>query len=414
MASAPASAGGFGWWTPAFGKGIGTALLIWGAYWIGTTTLQWHVASLPESGPAEMGLLYFIQLAPVLFLTPFLGPLLDRVGGRPVLLGTGMFMGAAAAGGVLLGGLGLLDFGLGAALSACLGLCMALGSPAVHALIPTTVSLAGLSPAVRSVSVMQNVARLLGPMAAGALLLHVGVPFAVAVVAVLAVAGTLLLVRIPGQRPERARDAAGGLAELVSGFRIAYSIPPVRRALLLMFANSVLNLSHVSMLPSIATGVLDVGEAGFAALLAAGGVGGLLGALFPLTGMRSLRPISALFAASAAGLALLAFAGTLPLAVSVSCLVAALGVMTAISLNIHIQRSITQEVRGRVMSLFTWAWGGFLPIGGLFLGTVADHASVRTALLATSALLGAVAVANLAAPTTPSVPPTSAPPSPEK
>jgi len=402
VASAPASAGGFGWWTPAFGKGIGTALLIWGAYWIGITTVQWHVASLPGTGPAEMGLLYFIQLAPVLFLTPFLGPLLDRVGGHPVLLATGTFLAAAAACGLVLGGLGLLDFGLGAALSACLGLCMALGSPAVHALVPTMVSPEGIPPAVRSVSVAQNLARLLGPMAAGVLLLRVGVPYSVAVVAVLALAGTLLLIRVPSHRPARAAEASGGVVELVSGFRIAYSMPPVRRALLLMFANSMLNLSHVSMLPSIATGVLGVQEAGFAALLAAGGVGGLLGALFPLSRMRSLRTISALFAASAAGLMLLAFAGTLPLALAACSLLAALGLMTAISLNIHIQRSITQEVRGRVMSLFTWAWGGFLPIGGLLLGAVADHASVRTALLAASALLGAVAATNFAVPSAPS------------
>ena len=369
------------WWTPAFGTGIGTALLIWSAYWLGVTSVQWHVASIPGVGPSQIGILYFIQLAPMLLLTPFLGAILDRIGGHPVLTGAGLIIGIAAAAGVLLGLLGLLSFILGAILSACLGLGMALASPAVHTLIPTTVPTEGLAPAVRTVSVIQNVARLCGPMIAGLLLLHSGVSLAVALVSVLSLTATLLLTRVPKIRAEREQQPGSGVAGLVSGFRVAFVLPPVRQALLLVVTNSALTLSHVSVLPLMTANVLEADETGFAALLAAGGVGGLLGALFPLTRIRGLRPVALLLVLSSAGLILLGLSDSLPVAILASGILAALGLMTAITLSLYIQRNITQDIRGRVMSLFTWAWGGFLPLGGLFLGFVSEHATLRTALI---------------------------------
>lgn len=405
MTEAEGAARGFAWWwTATFSRAIVAALFVWGGYWLAITVLQWHVASLPQTTPAQVGLLYFIQLSPMLLLTPFVGPLLDRIGGRPVLVAAGLFMAVVSAAGLALGIAGMLGFGASAVLSACLGLCMAVGSPAVHAFVPTTVSPYGLGPAVRSVAVSQNIARLIGPAAAGALLLQVGVPHSLVAVTAAAVMGALLLVRAPllvnpGLVPPAADSdgvAAGpGIQRLFSGFRIAFALPLARRALLLTLANSVLSLSHVSMLPLIATDVLRVGEGGYAAMMAAGGAGAMLGALLPLR-MRTLRPISALFVLSAAALAFLALAASLPFAVAASGVLGALGVMVAISLNVHLQAGIGHEVRGRVMSLFTWAWGGFLPIGGLFLGFVAGNFSVETALLSAAVLLVCVAAANAA------------------
>lgn len=386
------------WWTWAFVRALFAALLIWGAYWLAITVLQWNVASLPGSTPTTVGVLYFIQLSPMLLLTPFAGPTLDRLGGRPLLLAAATLIVLATVAGAWFAHEEILLFALSAVLSACLGLSMAIGSPAVHTVVPTTVRFR-VDQAVRQVAVAQNVARFLGPMLAGFLLLAVGIAPTLAVTAAIALGAVALLLRKPAlpralqEARSPAKSASGGI---LSGFRVAVRSPFVLRALLLTLANSVLSLSHVAMLPVIAADVLRVGEGGYAVMMSAGGVGAMVGALFPLTKMRTFTPVSVLLVLSAGGLILLACAPTLTIAAGATALLAALGVMVAISLNIHLQTGIAHAVRGRVMSLFTWCWGGFLPVGGLALGFVATAFGTGIALIAAGSLLIVVAVANLA------------------
>lgn len=376
-----------------FPRTLLAALLIWAAYWLAITVLQWHVAELPGTSPDTLGLLYFIQLSPMLFITPFVGRLLDQVGGRPVLIAAASFMTLVGIAGWLLAEADVLFFGLSAALSACLGLSMAVGSPSIHAFVPTTVSHETLPRAVRLVAVGQNIARLLGPMAAGLLLLGVGVPLSLVSVSVVALIGLLLVVPSNGVTA-RPRRSAAEVGSVFSGFQIASRSPLARRALSLTLANSIFGLSHVAMLPIIANTVLGVGEAGYASMMSAGGLGAMIGAIFPLSRIRSLRPVSILFAGHAAGLVLLACAPSLPVAVVASAVLSAVGVMTAITLNIRLQAGLDPESRGRIMSLYTWAWGGFLPIGGLLLGVVGGAFSVQVALLLAAVLLAIVAVVN--------------------
>ncbi|MBF0673364.1 MAG: MFS transporter [Salinibacterium sp.] len=381
-------------WRGAFPRTLLAALLIWAAYWLAITVLQWHVAELPGSTPDTLGLLYFIQLSPMLFLTPFVGRFLDQVGGRPVLIAAASFMTLVGVAGWLLAEGELLHFGFSAALSAGLGLCMAVGSPSIHAFVPTTVTREALPRAIRLVAVGQNVARLLGPMAAGLLLLGVGVSLSLVFVSIVALTGLLLVVPANGLAP-RPRRSAAEVGSVFSGFQIASRSPLARRALLLTLANSIFGLSHVAMLPIVANTVLSVGEAGYASMMSAGGLGAMLGAIFPLARIRTFRPISILFALHAAGLVLLALAPALSVAVLASGVLSCVGVMTAITLNIRLQAGLDPETRGRVMSLYTWAWGGFLPIGGLLLGGIGGLFSVQAALIVAGVLLLLVAAVNL-------------------
>lgn len=114
-----------------------------------------------------------------------------------------------------------------------------------------------------------------------------------------------------------------------------------------------------------------------------------------MAAIRGLRPVSVLLALISAALVLLGNSTSILMAIVASVALGASGLMTAATLGLHIQRSITQDIRGRVLSLFTWAWGGFLPLGGLFLGFVSEQTSIRTALivLAGTQLIVALAVA---------------------
>jgi sugar phosphate permease len=55
------------------------------------------------------------------------------------------------------------------------------------------------------------------------------------------------------------------------------------------------------------------------------------------------------------------------------------GIMT--TCNRVIQQVVSDTHRGRVMSLFTMTWGGFLPLGGLWLGIIISVAGLPIAFV---------------------------------
>jgi MFS family permease len=49
--------------------------------------------------------------------------------------------------------------------------------------------------------------------------------------------------------------------------------------------------------------------------------------------------------------------------------------------NTLIQLVVPEELRGRVISAYTWALGGFWPVGSLLMGWLGDNLSAPTAVL---------------------------------
>ena len=135
--------------------------------------------------------------------------------------------------------------------------------------------------------------------------------------------------------------------------------------------------------PLLAKNVLGQGAQELGFLMAAVGIGAVCGALT----LGSVRhpPLALLYASTAAGCAVLA-----ALSVVDSVWLTAVGlfllghtsVIVAAGCNTALQLGSSDELRGRVMGLYTLIHGGSFPIAAPLIGAVAERWSVGTALLA--------------------------------
>lgn len=363
-------------------------------FWISLTSLQWQVAAMTEADEFQVGLLYFVQLAPMLVLTPWLGTIVDTLPKDLLLRGsvTGLVV-VGFIGGPALAYSTSSQLLIIQALAGCFGLLLAVNAPAFHAALPTTVAPAHLPAAISAYVAGQNVARLAGPAAAAAL---VGLGFTGGVAGMYALGACasialFALLRLP--RSCTRTSPLRGRVRLWPTMSMIAKQEGLRRCLLLVSVTSTFGLSYVAMLPIVALRQLRTDQSGYAALLVISGLGAVVGSLAVGRWRLRLRHASGLAMMVVLGLVMLALSPATWLA-SLSCfMTSAAGIALMVVSNVVIQSEVDETFRGRVMSLYVWAWGGLLPVGAMVLGVVSRALTVRTAfLLSAAALLGFIAL----------------------
>jgi MFS family permease len=248
-----------------------------------------------------------------------------------------------------------------------------------------------LANAIALNSSMVNGARLVGPALAGILisLVGTGVCFLLNGLSYLAVLAALLAMHLPPRTRPVVRPRL--LCGLVEGFRYAFSFPPIRSVLLLLAVVSLMGTSYTVLMPVFATEILGGGPETLGFLTAAAGVGALTAALYlaSRTTVLGLGRIIALMPALF-GLALVGFSLSRSLALSLALLfVAGFALMAQMaSSNTVLQTIVEEDKRGRVMSFYTMAFMGMVPLGSLLAGSVADQFGASTAV----AIGGAVCI----------------------
>ncbi|HSR36925.1 MAG TPA: MFS transporter, partial [Desulfurivibrionaceae bacterium] len=250
-----------------------------------------------------------------------------------------------------------------------------------------------LSNAIALNSSTVNVARLVGPAFAGLLIAVVGegVCFALNSLSYLAVIAALWAMRLtPRQRPPVQRRL---LQELKEGVQYAFGFGPIRSILLLLAQTSLMGLPYAVLVPIFAKEILHGDAHTFGFLMSAAGCGALVGAFY-LASRPSVLGLGRVIVRSeiifACGLVLFALSKNLLLSLAALGLVGFGGITFVASCNTILQTILDEDKRGRVMSLFTMAFIGMVPIGSLGAGTIAGLIGPRETLLlgAGSCLLG--------------------------
>ena len=300
-------------------------------------------------------------------------------------------------------------------LSVFQGVLQALQVPASGALIYDTVGRDLLLNAIAARNASFNVARIVAGVLAALLIGSAGMGACYVGIAAAFTAGLLVLLRIHvGDPTARTRDSMW--RNLVDGIAYAAKDRRVKVLLILSMAIEGFGFSHMVLMPVIARDVLGVGVSGLGLLATASGVGAMVG----IIGVASLgdygykgRLIAVTSAGS--GLFLLLFAVSPWFAASL-VLVAALNAMLWAfdsTMGAAVQLLATEQMRGRVIGLYSLTWG-FTPLGGFLSASVATVVGAPLALGAGAiVVLGYVAsVARVlgtvreepAAPTPPSAP----------
>jgi MFS family permease len=367
------------------------------ARWMDIVTLGWLALSLTGS-PFMVGLAAFARSAPLMIVGPFGGVIADRVPRARILAaaqGTGAVTAVALA---VIFATGAGGYGALVALEVVFGAVWAVDFPARRTSLYAILGASRVAQAVSLETVSMQLAKMLGPLAAGACLAHVGAWASFALMAVVYVGGLAASTGLGGRLGAPAVAARSSVAaSLRAGLGAAWASRTVRAVLLATVAINVLFFPYQQMLSVFARDVLDAGPAVLGALVAADGAGALVAAL-AIAAQRGRIAHRTLFAAAIVlgPVLLVALSGSSRLAVCLALLVV-LGVAEsafAAMQSTLVLLSAPERTRGGVMGILS-ACIGTQPFGTLFIGltTAALGVSLAFALNAFLSLLVIVPLA---------------------
>jgi predicted MFS family arabinose efflux permease len=353
-------------------------LISWIGDWMDLVALNWAVLVLSGSA-LQLGLINACRLLPVFVLSLPAGMLADRLDRRRLLLwlqsGT-MILTFVVGALVLIRGAFPL-FALVVAVRASLA---AMALPIRSALLPTLVSRQALASAVASQTAVMSLARIVGPALSGVLLLFVPIEtvFWINGASFLAVLWTLAAVKTASAPPAVSPRSRSAVGEAVAYIR---SDGAVQSLLLLAVVPMVFGFPYTSMMPLFARDLLQCGPTGLGVLLAVAAAGALTGSVaLSLPGFATRAGRTMILATLLFGLSLLAFtvSRTLPLAVLAIFLAGLAGQAYRTTSRITLQTKVPDQLRGRILSIALMD-RGFIPVGAVLLGAVADVAGAAWA-----------------------------------
>jgi MFS family permease len=356
--------------------------------WMQNIALAWLVIELTSS-PVAVGILAFCRFVPFTVFGLFAGVVADRVENRKLVIGTqlvSMLLSAILTVVVLTGSATLWLVYVLAALGGC---ALVFDAPGRHALTFQLVGREELSNAVALNASLFNASRVVGPSLAGVLIaaFGVGACFAINTVSFLAVLTSLLLMRQEELVPvKRDAEPPSVLRSIGEGLRYARVTPEVRLILAIVTVVSTVGFNFHVILPLLASETLDTGPEVFGILSACFGAGALVGAL--LTAALGRASWKVLVAGTGGfSLTLLAIA---PLENVWACAIllfvtGACFTLWTSNANAILQLGAPDHLRGRVVSLFLWAFAGLAPLGGLLAGFLTDVGGTELAFLVSGA-----------------------------
>lgn len=333
--------------------------------------------------------LLIAEFLPIVLVGLLLGPLVDRLSRRGILIGSDLIRAAVFA---------ALPFAGSAtaivALAGMAGIATGLFRPAVYAGMPNLVSDEDLPSANSLLQTADNLAWMIGPVAGGALLAAQGPDLAYWLNAASFVLSATLLARIGAVRLQSGSvESRGHWHDLGDGFRAVLRSRVLLLVLVVwnvvLIGNAAVNVAEVVL----AKVSLDAGDLGFGILVGASGLGLTLGSfaaapLLERIGLR--RSYGGAIALMGIGFGVGAVAPSLPLAVA-GVVVAAFGNGAAVVCNsLLVQRAAPDEVRGRVFTVIMSSNYALLGIGMAVAGPLVDAFGARW-------LWGGASVAFLAA-----------------
>jgi len=344
--------------------------------WMQSVAESWLVYRLTGSS-ALLGVSAFASQIPVFLFATIGGTVADRLNRHRIIVATqtsSMVLPLILAALTLTGRVHVWHV---FALAACLGVVNAFDIPARQAFLVDMVGRDDLMNAIALNSSMVNGARIVGPAVAGVMVAAVGEGwcFLINGVSYTAVIAGLLMMNVPARRP-RAGGRPSPVHETIEGFRFVARTAPIRALLVLLGLISFAGMPYAVLMPVFAESILHGGARGLGLLMGASGCGALAGAL-SLASKRGVRGLGSWVVVSATGFgaALMLFSLSRSFWLSALLLVPVGGSMMVqmASSNTLIQAMVPDDLRGRVMAVYSMMFMGMAPFGALWAGWVAER-----------------------------------------
>ena len=363
--------------------------------WMQSVAQAWLVYSITKSA-LLLGTVGFASQIPVFLIAPFGGIAADRTNRQRLVIATqtaSMILAGILAWLTLSGRLRVHVWPI-FVLAALLGVVNAFDIPGRQAFLVDMVGKEDLMNAIALNSSMFNGARVIGPAVAGILVARIGEGwcFAANAISYIAVIAGLLLMKV--HCAPRVSEHSP-IEDIIEGFRWVNQTRVIRALLLLIGLVSLVGMTYTVLMPVFADKILHGGARGLGILMGATGVGALFGALTlaSKTGVKGLgRWVG--FTCAGFGVSLFLFSFSTSFWLSAALLLPAgysMMLQMACS-NTLIQTMVPDQLRGRVMALYSMMFMGMAPFGAFFGGALAHRlgAPFTVAVGGVACVIGAI------------------------
>ena len=373
-------------WSGNFLSNIGT--------WMQNIAQGWLVLTLTANSAFWLGVVGFAGSIPFLLFTLFGGVIADRVNKRKLLIRTQTAMMILAFVLATLTWLKIITVWELVLLAFLNGMANAMNTPSYQALVPRLVPREDLTNAIALNSAQFNLSRILGPTLGGYAMAAFGMAgnFFLNGFSFLAVLWALSRIRYPEQEP---REHPSFMTSMRQGFGYLRQQPQMHVLVWMVAVVSFLVLPFITFIPYFARMQLHVGETGLGWLMAASGLGAVLGAV-TVAARGTIRHRGKVLVIAG----LIFFAAVIGLCYSQvfwisQCCVLVEGYSAIVmisSFNVAMQHLASDEMRGRVLSIYATCFLGLPPLGALLVGELSRHIPTGHVLAAMAALAAAIYV----------------------
>lgn len=357
--------------------------------WMQSVAQGWLVLRLSNSA-FMLGVVAFAAYAPILLVALFAGVVVDHVDRRRLILVAQMLLMLSAFVLATLTWMHVVRVEHIIILAALNGLVSSFDMPGRQAFLADMVGREDLPNAIALNSMIFNGARAVGPAIAGILLIVLGEAgcFFLNGLSYLAVIWSLTQMDIPRRMPER--FGAVMLERVREGLSYVWGHRATFYLMLVVAITSGFGVQYSVLVPVFARDLLHGGPRTYGFLLAAQGVGAVMGALALATRRSEPRALRQNLACGLFCMALSTAAfGVSPwmaLSLGAQMLIGA-GLMSYMATtNTLLQLFVADELRGRVMSIYTISFIGMAPLGSLEVGFVGEHIGPRVAVMVCAAI----------------------------
>lgn len=352
--------------------------------WSTLLATSWLVYQLSDSA-FLLGLVGFASRIPSLFISPLAGVVADRGSRHRTIIFTQILSMVQS---LLLAVLAIADvinvwqiIGL----SLFQGIVNALYMPTLQAFVKEIIEQPeDLSNAIALNSSLISSARLIGPAVAGFLVASVGagICFLLDGISYLAVIGAFLTMQVAPTKI--AASTTSFLQRIAEGFRYAFGCLAIRSMLMMLVLLGFVGLPYVILTPIFAVEILKGGSETLGFLMASSALGALIASIYLSFRSHVFGLETAIALASAllgTGFIILSHTRILPFSLPIMVLIGFSVIFQLASTNIVLQTIVSDDKRGRLMSLVSMSFMGVVPFGNLFSGWLADEIGVTNTLV---------------------------------
>ena len=376
------------WRQPNFSWYMGGQTIALVGMWAQRIAIGWLSWELTGSN-FWLGAIAFADLFPTIVITPFAGVIADRVDRLNMSRLCQTLAGIHA---LILSALtfsGQIDIWSLFALTMILGVVMAFSTAARLAMVPNLMEARYVPSAIGIDSSVYNMARVVGPMIAAALISLIGTGATFLFNALSFAIFVFCMFRIHLVRNESSGRGGNVFAQTIEGMRYAARHPGIGPALILLAGTALGVKPFLELLPGLADGVFGTGIKGFASFAAIAGAGAIVAGLWVAARGRIEGTTRIAFGSmilGAVGVFIVSATGILWVGLLGTFLVGGAITLAGTSTQILMQNSVDGAARGRVMSLYGMVHRGGPALGAVIIGGGAEYIGLQAAMIGGGAL----------------------------